>query len=181
MMVGKIKDNFFRSSKKCSCRARVYIGRSAEDAKPAEAEIRSRFQIRLQQFRVPCSGQSLSGVSGQRYAELKEKDFRAARCYGHAGAGMNASSQGQPCARLQKAQRTMGGHHVLKFSNYEYGDGGVESTGTPCQMGSGALVPETGSAGHARSGVTRAGYPTTAGHRDALLQIPERYGIWLVC
>jgi CubicO group peptidase (beta-lactamase class C family) len=130
LMVGKIGDNFFRSSKGppaehefTSAEVLKTLGRQPK----LEFAPGSRFEYSNSGYEV--LGQIVERVSGKRYAEfLKEKIF---------------APLGMPDTLVLDERKHSGPHLALAYrkrngqwedvtyspENYEYGDGGVESTG----------------------------------------------------
>jgi CubicO group peptidase (beta-lactamase class C family) len=130
LMVGTIGDDFFRSSK--GPRA-AHEFTSAEVLKTLSLQPKTKFAPRSR-FEYSNSGYEVLGqiierVSGKRYAEfLKEKVFDPLGM--HDTLVLDERRKSGPHLALAYRKRT-GRWEDITYSpeNYEYGDGGVESTG----------------------------------------------------
>src|SRR5579863_5098916 len=130
LMVGKIGDNFFRSSKSPPA-AREFT--SAEVLKTLSRQPKlkftpgSRFEYSNSGYEV--LGQIVERATGKRYADfLKEKIFDPLGM--HDTLVLDERKQSGPHLALAYRKRN-GQWEDITYSpeNYEYGDGGVESTG----------------------------------------------------
>ena len=146
LMVGKIGDNFFRSSKGPPA-AHEFTSAEALKTLSRQPELKfapgSRFEYSNSGYEV--LGQIIERVSGKRYAEfLKKQIFDPL--------GMRDTlvldERKHPGRNLALAYRMRNGHWAdITYSaeNYEYGDGGIESTGNDLvkwdqALGSGKLI-----------------------------------------